>query len=96
MVQASLDELDPLVGDEAFLKQLNKVKKHYQGWRASLMGRPEDIDWSNPAYREFTRTVTGADGVPRLYYTLSDEKGAPLRGPDGKILYYEANIREEG
>jgi hypothetical protein len=96
MVQASLGELDPLVGDKKFLKQLNTVKKHYQGWRASLMGRPEDIDWSNPAYREFTRTVTGADGVPRLYYTLSDETGAPLRGSDGKILYYEANIREEG
>jgi len=92
LLQNALGNLDPTVGDARFRKQLNLVKKHYQGFRASLMGRPTQIDWSNPAYREFTRTIPDKQGKPQTYYTLSDETGAPLVGSDGKPLWYLANI----
>jgi hypothetical protein len=92
LLQNALGNLDPTVGDARFRKQLDLVKKHYQGFRASLMGRPTQIDWTNPAYREFTRTIPDAQGKPQTYYTLSDETGAPLVGSDGKPLWYIANI----
>ena len=92
LLQNALGNLDPTVGDTRFRKQLDLVKKHYQGFRASLMGRPSDIDWSNPAYQEFTRTIRDAQGKPQTYYTLSDETGAPLTGSDGKPLWYLADI----
>ena len=92
LLQNALGNLDPTVGDVRYRKQLNLVKKHYQGFRASLMGRPTQIDWTNPAYREFTRTISDAQGKPQTYYTLSDETGAPLMGSDGKPLWYIANI----
>lgn len=92
LLQNALGNLDPTVGDARFRKQLNLVKKHYQGFRASLMGRPTQIDWTNPAYREFTRTIPDEQGNPQTYYTLSDETGAPLVGSDGKPLWYLANI----
>ena len=92
LLQNALGNLDPTVGDARFRKQLDLVKKHYQGFRASLMGRPTQIDWSNPAYREFTRTIPDKQGNPKTYYTLSDETGAPLVGSDGKPLWYLANI----
>jgi len=92
LLQNALGNLDPTVGDARFRKQLNLVKKHYQGFRASLMGRPTQIDWTNPAYREFTRTIPDKQGNPKTYYTLSDETGAPLVGSDGKPLWYLANI----
>ena len=96
MLQSALGMLDPTVGDERFRKQLDIVKKHYQGFRATLMGRPSEVDWSNPAYREFTKTVTGADGNPQTYYTLSDETGAPLSGSDGKPMWYRADFYDSG
>ena len=92
LLQNALGNLDPTVGDARYRKQLNLVKKHYQGFRASLMGRPTQIDWTNPAYREFTRTIPDAQGKPQTYYTLSDETGAPLVGSDGKPMWYLANI----
>jgi len=92
LLQNALGNLDPTVGDARYRKQLNLVKKHYQGFRASLMGRPTQIDWTNPAYREFTRTIPDAQGKPQTYYTLSDETGAPLMGSDGKPMWYLANI----
>jgi len=92
LLQNALGNLDPTVGDVRYRKQLNLVKKHYQGFRASLMGRPTQIDWTNPAYREFTRTIPDAQGKPQTYYTLSDETGAPLVGSDGKPMWYLANI----
>ena len=54
------------------------------------MGRPTEIDWSNPAYSEFTRTITNAQGKPETYYTLSDETGAPLVDSNGKPLWFRA------
>jgi hypothetical protein len=96
MLQNALGMLDPTVGDERFRKQLDIVKKHYQGFRATLMGRPSEVDWSNPAYREFTKTVTGADGKPQTYYTLSDATGAPLSGSDGKPMWYRADFYDSG
>ena len=96
MLQNALGMLDPTVGDARFRKQLDLVKKHYQGFRATLMGRPSEVDWSNPAYREFTKTVTGADGKPQTYYTLSDSTGAPLSGSDGKPMWYRADFYESG
>ena len=96
MLQNALGMLDPTVGDVRFRKQLDLVKKHYQGFRATLMGRPSEVDWSNPAYREFTKTVTGADGKPQTYYTLSDSTGAPLSGSDGKPMWYRADFYESG
>lgn len=90
LLQNALGNLDPTVGDARFRKQLDLVKKHYQGFRASLMGRPAEIDWSNPAYSEFTRTVTNAQGKPETYYTLSDETGAPLVDSNGKPLWFRA------
>jgi hypothetical protein len=90
LLQNALGNLDPTVGDARFRKQLNLVKKHYQGFRASLMGRPTEIDWSNPAYREFTRTITNAQGKPETYYTLSDETGSPLVDSNGKPLWFRA------
>ena len=92
LLQNALGNLDPTVGDARYRKQLNLVKKHYQGFRASLMGRPTQIDWTNPAYREFTRTIPDEQGKPQTYYTLSDETGAPLAGSDGKPMWYLANI----
>ncbi len=92
LLQNALGNLDPTVGDARYRKQLNLVKKHYQGFRTSLMGRPTQIDWTNPAYREFTRTIPDPQGKPQTYYTLSDETGAPLVGSDGKPMWYLANI----
>lgn len=90
LLQNALGNLDPTVGDARFRKQLDLVKKHYQGFRASLMGRPAEIDWSNPAYREFTKTIMNAQGKPEVYYTLSDETGAPLVDSNGKPLWFRA------
>tara|TARA_R110002167_G_scaffold365404_2_gene589920 strand:- start:30 stop:1214 length:1185 start_codon:yes stop_codon:yes gene_type:complete len=96
MLQNALGMLDPTVGDARFRKQLDIVKKHYQGFRATLMGRPSEVDWSNPAYREFTKTVTGEDGNQQTYYTLSDSTGAPLSGSDGKPMWYRADFYDSG
>tara|TARA_B110000208_G_scaffold92265_1_gene116097 strand:+ start:315 stop:1901 length:1587 start_codon:yes stop_codon:yes gene_type:complete len=92
MLQTALGRLDPTVGDKRFREQLDLVKKHYQGFRSSLMGVPSEIDWKNPAYSEFTRTVTDASGKPQTFYTLSDATGVPLKGSDGKIQWFQAII----
>jgi hypothetical protein len=90
LLQNALGNLDPTVGDARFRKQLDLVKKHYQGFRATLMGKPVEIDWSNPAYGEFTKTIVNAQGKPEVYYTLSDETGAPLVDSNGKPLWFRA------
>jgi len=90
MLQNALGMLDPTVGDARFRKQLDIVKTHYKNFRATLMGRPSEINWANPAYREFTRTISDEQGNPQVYYTLSDEMGVPLSGNDGKPMWYLA------
>jgi len=90
MLQDSLGKLDPAVGDEAFTKQLDLVKKHYTRFRQTLMGITPQIDWENPEYSKFTRTVTDAYGEERKFYFLSDEFGQPQTDPQtGEIQWYE-------
>lgn len=59
LLQNSLTALDPIVGKEAFEKQLQKVEKHYNNFRKALLGQPVDIDWSQPAYKGKTTVVDG-------------------------------------
>ena len=59
LLQNSLTALDPIVGEEAFEKQLQKVEKHYNNFRKALLGQPIDIDWSQPAYKGKTTVVDG-------------------------------------
>ena len=59
LLQNSLTALDPIVGEEAFKKQLQKVEKHYSNFRKALLGQPLDIDWSQPAYKGKTTVVDG-------------------------------------
>lgn len=90
MLQDSLGKLDPAVGDEAFKRQLDLVKKHYTRFRQTLMGITPQIDWENPEYSKFTRTVTDAYGEERKFYFLSDEFGQPQTDPQtGEIQWYE-------
>lgn len=90
MLQDSLGKLDPAVGDEAFKRQLGLVKKHYTRFRQTLMGITPQIDWENPEYSKFTRTIPDAYGEERKYYFLSDEFGQPQTDPQtGEIQWYE-------
>jgi hypothetical protein len=90
MLQDSLGKLDPAAGDEAFKRQLDLVKKHYTRFRQTLMGITPQIDWENPEYSKFTRTVTDAYGEERKFYFLSDEFGQPQTDPQtGEIQWYE-------
>jgi len=90
MLQDALGKLDPAVGDEAFKRQLDLVKKHYTRFRQTLMGITPQIDWENPDYAKFTRTVTDAYGEERKFYFLSDEFGQPQTDPQtGEIQWYE-------
>jgi len=90
MLQDSLGKLDPAVGDKAFKRQLDLVKKHYTRFRQTLMGITPQIDWENPEYSKFTRTVTDAYGEERKFYFLSDEFGQPQTDPQtGEIQWYE-------
>ena len=59
LLQNSLTALDPIVGEEAFEQQLQKVEKHYNNFRKALLGQPIDIDWSQPAYKGRTTVVDG-------------------------------------
>ncbi len=59
LLQNSLTALDPIVGEEAFEQQLQKVEKHYNNFRKALLGQPIDIDWSQPAYKGKTTVVDG-------------------------------------
>jgi len=59
LLQNSLTALDPIVGEEAFKQQLQKVEKHYSNFRKALLGQPLDIDWSQPAYKGKTTVVDG-------------------------------------
>ena len=93
MLQDALGRLDPTVGDKRFREQLLEVKKYYKGFRASLMGVPSEVDWTNPDYKEFTKQVTGSDGVSRTYYSLSDPTGLnSLTDENGITLWYPANV----
>ena len=90
MLQDSLGKLDPAAGDEAFKRQLDLVKKHYTRFRQTLMGITPQIDWKNPEYAKFTRTITDAYGEERKFYFLSDEFGQPQTDPQtGEIQWYE-------
>ena len=90
MLQDALGKLDPAAGDEAFKRQLDLVKKHYMRFRQTLMGITPQIDWENPEYSKFTRTVTDAYGEERKFYFLSDEFGQPQTDPQtGEIQWYE-------
>ena len=57
LLQNALTALDPIVGEEAFEQQLQKVEKHYNNFRKALLGQPIDIDWSQPAYKGRTTVV---------------------------------------
>lgn len=90
MLQDSLGKLDPAAGDGAFKRQLDLVKKHYTRFRQTLMGITPQINWENPEYSRFTRTVTDAYGEERKFYFLSDEFGQPQTDPQtGEIQWYE-------
>ena len=90
MLQDALGKLDPAVGDKAFKRQLDLVKKHYMRFRQTLMGITPQIDWENSEYSKFTRTVTDAYGKERKFYFLSDEFGQPQTDPQtGEIQWYE-------
>ena len=41
LLQNSLTALDPIVGEEAFKEQLQKVEKHYNNFRKALLGQPD-------------------------------------------------------
>ena len=54
------------------------------------MGITPQIDWENPEYSRFTRTIPDAYGEERKYYFLSDEFGQPQTDPQtGEIQWYE-------
>ena len=93
MLQDALGRLDPAVGDVAYRKQLAEVKRHYGNFRSTLMGQTPPIDWSNPAYSDFTKTVT-VNGQPRTYYKLSNSAGQPLTTADGSIQWFPAPARQ--
>ena len=59
LLQAALTALDPVVGEEEFIKQLEKVQKHYTNFKKALLGEPLDIDWSRPEYKGKTTVVDG-------------------------------------
>jgi len=59
LLQSSLTALDPIVGEEEFIKQLEKVQKHYTNFKKALLGEPLDIDWSRPEYKGKTAVVDG-------------------------------------
>jgi len=59
LLQSSLTALDPIVGEEEFIKQLEKVQKHYTNFKKALLGEPLDIDWSRPEYKGKTTVVDG-------------------------------------
>jgi hypothetical protein len=41
-LQATITALDPNMGEEALLVALEKVKRHYENWRETMMGRNPD------------------------------------------------------
>ena len=59
LLQSALTALDPVVGEEEFTKQLEKVQKHYTNFKKALLGEPLDIDWSRPEYKGKTTVVDG-------------------------------------
>lgn len=59
LLQSALTALDPVVGEEEFTKQLDKVQKHYTNFKKALLGQPIDIDWSRPEYKGKTTVVDG-------------------------------------
>lgn len=59
LLQSALTALDPVVGEEEFKKQLEKVQKHYTNFKKALLGEPLDIDWSRPEYKGKTTVVDG-------------------------------------
>ena len=59
LLQSALTALDPIVGEEEFTKQLDKVQKHYTNFKKALLGEPLDIDWSRPEYKGKTTVVDG-------------------------------------
>ena len=59
LLQSALTALDPIVGEEEFIKQLEKVQKHYTNFKKALLGEPLDIDWSRPEYKGKTTVVDG-------------------------------------
>lgn len=89
MLQNALGELDPAVGDELFLKQLNNVKKHYQRFRQTLLGGTPKIDFTNePEYEQYVRSVTDEYGNERLVITLTDGTGNPILDEEGNPKYF--------
>lgn len=59
LLQSSLTALDPVVGEEEFIKQLEKVEKHYTNFKKALLGEAPQIDWSRPEYKGKTAVVDG-------------------------------------
>lgn len=59
LLKENLTALDPILGDEAFIAQLNKVEKHYNNFRKSLLGETPEINWSDPIYKGKTTVVDG-------------------------------------
>lgn len=89
MLQNALGELDPAVGDELFLKQLNNVKKHYQRFRQTLLGQTPAIDFTNePEYEQYVRSVDDEYGNERLVITLTDGTGNPILDEKGNPKYF--------
>ena len=59
LLQSSLTALDPIVGEEKFKKQLEKVENHYTNFKKALLGEAPNIDWSRPEYKGKTTVVDG-------------------------------------
>ena len=59
LLKENLTALDPILRDEPFIAQLNKVEKHYNNFRKSLLGETPEINWSDPIYKGKTTVVDG-------------------------------------
>ena len=59
LLESAVASLDPRMRPEVLQDQLKKVQDHYNNYKNALLGKPAEIDWSNPAYAGMTKVDNG-------------------------------------
>ena len=59
LLESAVASLDTRMRPEVLQAQLKKVQEHYNNYKNALLGKPAEIDWSNPAYAGMTKVDNG-------------------------------------
>ena len=69
LLMASISALNPSVGEEEFLKQIEKIEFHFENARRQLLGLETKINYNSSYYKDKVIVSKDDQGKPKAYIT---------------------------